>query len=165
MSEIWFTSDNHFGHKNIIKYCKRPFVSVEEMDEAMVERWNKVVRPGDQVYHLGDVMMGTNIRERCTALRKRLNGHITLLLGNHDRGPGVYRDAGFDRVMRSYLVNGPKAMGLINMRHHPPVVRGGDTLHLCGHVHEAWKRQDNVINVGVDVWNFTPVTIDTLLTA
>jgi calcineurin-like phosphoesterase family protein len=162
--DIWFTSDNHFGHANIVEYCKRPFADADEMDEAMVERWNKVVKPGDLVYHLGDFMMGPNIAERVKAMRKRLQGDIFIVLGNHDRGPGIYLAAGFQKAVRSWLCNDGK-VGLINMRHRPPRAPGGDMLHLCGHVHEKWKRQDNVINVGVDVWNFTPVSLDTLLTA
>jgi calcineurin-like phosphoesterase family protein len=164
--DIWFTSDNHFDHDNIIIYESRPFASTLEMNEVMIERWNKVVKPGDQVYHLGDLMLGpgATIRARLAELRRRLNGHVTIILGNHDRGPKTYLAAGFERAMRSFLCNDGRT-GLINMRHRPPVVRGGDMIHLCGHVHSLWKRQDNVINVGVDVWNFTPVSLDTLLKA
>ncbi len=163
MSNIWFTSDTHYGHKNIIKYCGRPFDSVEEMDNAMITNWNKVVRKGDHVYHLGDVMMGQNMAERLKTLRAQLNGRITLVLGNHDRGPGVYLKAGFDRVMRSYLYNDGK-YGLIEMRHHPPKVER-EHLFLCGHVHELWRVRGNTYNVGVDQWGFAPVNLDTLLSA
>ena len=69
----WFTSDTHFGHANIMKYCNRPFASVTEMDETLIANWNAVVRNGDTVFHLGDFAFcrETNAVER---LLKRLNG-------------------------------------------------------------------------------------------
>ena len=81
---IWFTSDTHWGHKNIIKHTERPFGSVRQMDEALVKNWNRVVKKGDIVYHLGDV------GHKCSPayLKKildQLNGRIYLIHGNHDR--------------------------------------------------------------------------------
>ena len=52
--EIWFISDTHFGHNNIIEYCRPHFASIDEMESAIIENWNKAVKPGDLVYHLGD---------------------------------------------------------------------------------------------------------------
>lgn len=82
MSNIWFISDTHFGHKNILEYEKeaRPFKTVEEMNETIIERWNNVVRDEDTVYHLGDFCFSKgNIR-----LAGRLNGKKRLIMGNHD---------------------------------------------------------------------------------
>ena len=80
--KIFITSDNHFNHKNIIKYCDRPFDSVEEMNEAMIERWNETVSKDDVVLHLGDFCKGNvwMIKQ----IRERLNGTIILIIGNHD---------------------------------------------------------------------------------
>lgn len=80
---IFFTSDHHFGHANVIVYTKRPFTSIEEMDEALVENWNRSVRPGDSVYHLGDFAFLKP--DAVPALIKRLHGQIHLIRGNHDR--------------------------------------------------------------------------------
>src|SRR5689334_18837471 len=79
---VWFTSDTHFGHANVIKYCDRPFADASEMDEMMIVNWNAVVRPGDHVYHLGDFSFhrdGTS-----TKIVRRLMGNIHLIRGNHD---------------------------------------------------------------------------------
>ena len=82
---IFFTSDHHFGHANIIKYCNRPFLKVEEMDEELIVRWNDKVRPTDKVYHLGDFTLGDRILAR--GYFYHLNGNICILANrwHHDR--------------------------------------------------------------------------------
>lgn len=79
---IWVTSDTHFNHANIIKYCNRPFSSVEEMNETIIANWNKVVSQGDTVYHLGDFALGD--KSLIPDFIRRLNGHISFIMGNHD---------------------------------------------------------------------------------
>lgn len=173
----YFTSDTHYGHANVIKYCKRPFlkdpagpfedwnVDPVAMDEAMITRWNEVVKPEDTVFHLGDFAMGSNLKPRVTAIKARLNGHVNLVLGNHDRSLGFFIDCGFPAVFREWKgdVDGLK----VYMRHHPPVRpqawHGEYDLILCGHVHERWLHRGKVVNVGVDQWGFRPVTINQLL--
>ena len=80
--KIWFTSDTHWNHANIIKYCKRPFANVEEMDDALISNWNAVVDKGDHVYHLGDFCWGK--RDGWIKYLKLLNGNIHIIKGNHD---------------------------------------------------------------------------------
>jgi len=165
---IWFTSDTHYGHVNIIKYSNRPFKSIDEMDSELIRRWNEVVKAGDQVFHLGDVMMGPNVATRLQVLRPALNGYIILVQGNHDRGPGIYRKAGFDHVCSRWDGALPDDNGVrILMRHHPPErpePRHAEyDLILCGHVHEKWLNRGKVVNVGVDQWNYTPVSLETLV--
>ncbi len=80
----WFTADTHFGHANIIKYCNRPFGSSVEMNETMISNWNKVVQPGDIVYHLGDFCFGRKGYE-FDIYFNRLNGLIVFIKGNHDK--------------------------------------------------------------------------------
>src|SRR6185503_2891509 len=82
MPEIYFTSDHHFGHANILTFEPeaRPFKTVEEMNEALVDRWNSVVKPNDMVWHLGDFAFG----KHNIAIAARLQGRKKLVLGNHD---------------------------------------------------------------------------------
>lgn len=79
----FFTSDTHFGHKNIIRYANRPFADVSHMNEAIIANWNALVGPFDTVYHLGDVALGP--WEDWDAVLTRLNGYKILVVGNHDR--------------------------------------------------------------------------------
>lgn len=79
----FFTSDTHFGHANIIRLCNRPFQNVEEMNEVLIENWNKVVSKDDTVFHLGDFAFGGS--SVWNSIIPRLNGHINLIIGNHDR--------------------------------------------------------------------------------
>jgi len=80
---IWFTSDTHFSHTNIIRYCDRPFRDTDHMNEVIIANWNSVVSPEDTVFHLGDVALG-NI-DKSLACVSRLNGYKILVVGNHDR--------------------------------------------------------------------------------
>jgi len=103
----WFTSDLHFGHVNIIQYSGRPFTDVDQMNTSLIDRWNALVQPGDDVWVLGDVAMG-HIADTLP-LVGRLAGYKRLLAGKHDRcwdGLGSraaewtqrYLDAGFAEV-------------------------------------------------------------------
>ena len=76
MKNIWFTSDTHFGHGNIIKSCNRPFASIEEMDQTIIENWNKLIKPQDEVFHLGDFSYGD--ASSIESVLKKLNGKINL---------------------------------------------------------------------------------------
>jgi calcineurin-like phosphoesterase family protein len=178
----FFVSDTHFGHKNILTLGSgRSFSSIEEHDETLIERWNKVVKPEDTVYHLGDVALG-KIAESLP-LVGRLNGHIKLVSGNHDRIFSGEKQAKRDRFLPEYLKVFDEVLpeslqmdvgGFDVMLSHFPYVgdsHGADRhadkrpkdeglplIH--GHVHDKWKFNGRMFNVGVDVNNFTPVSED-----
>ena len=180
----WFTSDLHLGHANIIRYCDRPFSDVDEMDVALVERWNETVAPDDTVWVLGDVALG-RISESL-ALVAQLNGTKLLLAGNHDRcwsgharraegWTERYLGAGFAAVEQGSLkltVGNYSVLAChfpyrgdshdedryINER---PIDMGEWLVH--GHVHERWRQRGRMINVGSDAWNFRPVEAETLV--
>lgn len=174
MNDIWFTSDTHFGHHNVIRYCNRPFRDKYEMDRVMIENWNRVVKPKDLIYHLGDVSFyGVT---KTTAIVKRLNGIKMLIRGNHDKGETYYIRAGFTGYAQSKPTT-PFKFEEFFLSHYPywecydhddrkhkfadrMLKQQGNQWLLCGHVHEVWKNKGRCINVGVDQWNFTPVHID-----
>lgn len=179
MSNIWFTADHHFGHRNIIDHCERPYSSVEEMDENMIQRWNEVVGRTDTVYHLGDVGMGSDTHTlECVS---RLNGRKILVWGNHDsvhprHSKAMARQQTWAKYFAAQtmmaqvkLAGGRKIL----LSHYPytedhteeardmqwrPPNTGMFLLH--GHVHNLWLMKEGQLNVGVDVHNFYPVSID-----
>lgn len=163
---IYFTSDNHFGHANIIKYCNRPFASVEEMNETMIERWNATVTDDDLVYHLGDFAFGKP--EFIADILRRLKGKIVIMKGNHDRKMAPLRER---CEVKNFLVVQLDGFQLL-LKHKPNYYIEhwhGAQYYLCGHVHDSWTQIVNqktnraIYNVGVDVRDFTPVTLSQIL--
>ena len=156
MSNIWFTADQHFDHENIIKYCNRPFGSVHKMNKEIIKRYQEVVKPQDIVYFIGDLSLRTSEHIRYYyKLITQLPGQKHLILGNHDSlKPFTYIDVGFTSVHTSLIVDD------YILNHDPAsscVIH--NSIWLCGHVHDLFKTCKNVINVGVDVWDFYPVSL------
>jgi len=164
---IFFTADMHFGHANIIKYCDRPFKNLETMDKALINNWNQRVKPGDTVYHLGDFTFrggregGKNAAQ---FYEDQLNGKVVHLMGNHDKNNSVKNS-----IYEASIFFDNKAWKMV---HDPQdhVFHFGATVpvvYLNGHVHTAWKyqiREDNLlINVGIDMWKFMPITMPELI--
>lgn len=178
---LFFTSDQHWGHENIIKFCDRPFSDVTYMREWMVTRWNETVGPEDTVMVLGDWAIGN--REETLTVGHRLNGHKLLIKGNHDDmskkyNEQTYLDSGFDAVGGMDGIDRVLHLGPYNIRvNHFPYVgdsREGDRFSehrppddgkwlLHGHVHTEWLQRDRMINVGVDAWGGIPVSEDTIM--
>lgn len=157
MSNIFFTADTHFGHGRIIEYCSRPFSSHEEMDEAMISRFNEVIRPGDILYHLGDIAWSS---WDLSQLRRLNTKAIHLILGNHDKHKlpeyqkycqwvGEYKEIHFEKGSPSTcLFHYP-------MRSWHSKGKGGFALY--GHCHGSLEPGlDRSMDVGVDTHNFYP---------
>jgi calcineurin-like phosphoesterase family protein len=174
--EKWYISDTHFGHANIIKYCGRPFQTPWEMNDFLCTTWNKVVKPQDHIYHLGDVTMdrgGRVQREAFCKLIRGLNGHKRLFLGNHDHWPiQVYLAAGFEKIYATWKSED----GLLcsHMPVHPTSI-GSATCNVHGHIHQNpspdpvvyLNKEGQVgikpyINVSVEVIDYTPIHYDEL---
>lgn len=165
MSDVWFTSDTHFGHRNIIRFCDRPFDSVEEMDEALIQNWNSVVKPGDSIYHLGDLTFAKE--DKIRYYLSRLNGNKFLCLGNHDDHKANRRLSGqsgcWSRVWDVRKVHvGNTTAWLSHYAHRTWNKAHHGVYHFYGHSHGGLEPWGKSCDVGVDCWNYTPVNFDTL---
>lgn len=167
---IYWTSDLHFGHIRIREFEPKRLVlgpTLEAHDEALIRRWNEKVTPEDQVYVLGDFALGD--RSRVPGIRKRLNGRITLILGNHDKKAARMLADGFDEVHKELELEIDDFK--VFMRHYPlggyssdkPEPTGEYDYRLCGHVHSKFRSRGAEINVGCDVWDYYPRTFQELI--
>ena len=156
---VFFTADTHFGHAGARSLFKRPFASVPEMDAAMVQGWNETVGPNDEVWHLGDFAVRVPAPEM-EALLARLNGIKHLVVGNNDKDETL--------CLRGWASVTPYAEITVDdarlvLCHYP--FRSWNGMHkgvvnLHGHSHGRLKGLPRQIDVGVDCWNFRPVTLD-----
>ena len=167
---IYFTSDLHFGHTNIIKYCNRPFGSAEDMDKTLINNWNAVVGHEDEIYILGDfTMRGPG---HAKAYISALNGKKHLILGNHDLFLHDFGEtnAWFEWV-KDYAVI--EHNGLKFVLFHYPILEwfgfGKGSIHLHGHLHNDHSaelllpKDSRIFNVGADVCGFKPISIDEII--
>lgn len=157
----YFTSDTHFGHANIIKYCNRPFLNQYEMNRKMIELWNAKVPPGSVVWHCGDFALG--LLSDAIDVRNALNGEIHLVWGNHDQNAQKMKEMwestqyykelkipGYPMIVLSHY-----AFRVWNRSHH-------GSWHLYGHSHGTLPDDPNScsFDVGVDCHNLQPLHID-----
>ena len=176
MGEIFFTSDTHFCHQPPFLWEPRGFANVEEMNEAIVERWNSVVKSEDEVYHLGDFAL--NDIDTAIPYINRLNGTIRWIIGNHDTekkiGKIVEECPAVWEMGWAYQFKYNKKYS-IYMSHYPTLTANYDdkkfsqhVIALHGHTHQRtnWLHADNpfMYHVGVDSHECTPVHIDEIIT-
>jgi calcineurin-like phosphoesterase family protein len=156
---LFFSSDTHFCHANILKYCGRPFSNVHEMNEAIIANWNKTVTNNDIVYFLGDFGLGPKsmLKEILSRLKRK---KIILISGNHDKGKASMLDIGFDEVHDYAEIKYQNKKIFLS---HCPMWSYYHSIILCGHIHNTFKINGHIINVGQDVWGFKPVSIKTIL--
>lgn len=171
--KLFFTSDTHFSHTNIIKYCNRPFKHTGEMDEAIIKNWNNKVPKDGVVFHLGDVSL-TSSPGYLTSILSRLNGTIYLVKGNHEKdalGKEYVRNHWKDIFdICEIEVEDDEISGVIqpiSMCHYPMLAWNGShrgSWQLFGHVHGGLsnkgiiRHSPNQMDVGVDSHNFTPIS-------
>lgn len=164
MSRTFFTSDLHFFHENVIKFCNRPFGSVEHMNESLIKNWNSVVGAKDHVWLLGDVSFGKD--DQTASVLAQLSGIKHLIVGNHDRKGSSEKL--FNRNWKTFFVDRHDYLRLKVAGHkfvlcHFPFnswERGWINLH--GHVHSAagYQNKYKQYDVGVDANNYTPLLLD-----
>lgn len=162
-SNIYLIADPHFNHKNIIKYCDRPFSSVNEMNQVLIKNWNNTVKKEDRIFVLGDFCLSG--KNKIIEIGKQLNGRKTLILGNHDSASiKTYYEAGFEMVSKY-----PIFLKGFLLSHEPiPDCR---FINIHGHIHNKSIEEIDYLyldkmpelkelyyNVGVDTNNFRPVS-------
>ena len=180
--KIWFTSDQHFGHANIIKFCNRPFDSVEEMNQAIIDNWNSCVGENDMVFTLGDFAWLADAKKIADLISK-LNGKIYMVMGNHD-SEDTFKTIKCDRltilsdVTHLYIrLKNDKRPIEIHLSHYPLMTWSGrhrKSYNFHGHVHSKlegdsgfdanlpyWKGHQ--IDVGVDRFDYKPIDLQSLL--
>ena len=158
---VFFTSDSHFGDHRTINLWRRPFAGTSEMNELLIERWNAVVRPQDEVWHLGDVARRA---ADVQTLLARLNGTKHLLRGNND--PDATANAAGWASVHDYLEHELDGHRLV-LCHYPFRSWNGQhrgAINLHGHSHGRLKPMPRQFDVGVDVRDYAPVTLPQLLT-
>ena len=167
---IWFTSDLHFNHTNILKYepISRPFETVEEMNEVLIENWNRHVDEEDTVYVLGDLCMGKDTD--IPGILERLKGHIILIRGNHDgsKRRKIYEKHGIEIKDICYL----SYKGRYFVMCHFPIASeefmemvrkdNSEVIMLYGHIHSNAPKGyvDGTFHVGVDTNELRPVSVE-----
>ncbi len=166
----FFTADEHYGHDEIITHCRRPFRNNQVMTREIIKRHNSVVKEEDTVYHIGDfAFAGPDRATYVESLLRRLKGQHVLILGNHDRIDALkYVNIGFQSAHTSFII-GFEGHTFV-MAHDPSIwncVSNMDPLPIFihGHIHNVWKSivSKKMVNVGVDVWDFCPVSFEQIL--
>jgi len=179
MSTIWYTSDHHFGHKNIREYENRPY---NWMDIA-INHWNEVVKDGDIVIHLGDFAFASG--DYAAYILSCLNGRKAIVLGNHDRSAKQMLEIGFEDVWGSrkqakygenqfwlrYTDIAENGQNIPLCLSHAPLseLKGFSRFNIHGHIHsngypaEMGGRKPWHVNVSVDVNDYYPVNINDIL--
>jgi len=162
---IWFTADLHLFHANIIKFCNRPFKSMEEMDSVLIKNWNSRVKGEDTVFVIGDFIFtnspggkpGEGEKVNVPDIISQLNGNKIFIVGNHDKNNHI--NSHIQKLVLDY------GGGKMNLVHDPEYADYRYSINLTGHTHEKWEIKryrygelfTDCINVGVDVWGFSPV--------
>lgn len=155
-SKLFFTADTHFGHKNVIKYCNRPYKDMDEMQEKIILKWNEVVSPLDTVVHLGDFSFASAVLSR--QISEELNGHIILVRGNHDSNKTI-NACGFSDVVDflELKIKDGDIIQKISCMHYPMAIWPNShygAWHLHGHSHGSYVvPTGKILDVGWDTHN------------
>lgn len=162
--DYWFISDTHFQHENILKFSPSPFSTIEDRDEALIDNWNSLVKPGDFVYHLGDVFFGS--KDKFKTLWPRLKGSKRLIVGNHDDIKFLSSGGFFSKVCLWKVWDG-KPLLLTHVpvhedcMHERVIQSGGVNVH--GHTHSNGSPDGPYRSVCVELTDYKPVNLEELI--
>jgi len=160
---IHFTSDWHLNHENIIKQCKRPFDSLNAMNQSIIDNYNSIVKSNDTVYNLGDLFLKGSYDDM-KGLIKQFNGNMIVVIGNHDNEKYIKRLLE-DKLIKGFVnvfnlsVNNTK-IWLSHYPHRSWVRSYHGSYHLHGHTHGKLEPYGLSFDVGVDCWDFKPVSFE-----
>jgi len=161
--DIYLTADTHFDHSRIIDYEKRPFSDNLAMTEALIDNWNKVVKPNDLIFHLGDVFFCKAARMQ--EIADRLNGRKILIRGNHDKGVsnGKFRKLGFEpfnyyQLEDIFLSHYPQNPDVMRVAFNHDAFMG----NIHGHVHSEIEGLDRLVHkcVSVELTDYAPIAFE-----
>lgn len=155
---VWIWSDIHFGHKNIISYCNRPFMDTTEMDEALIANFNDYVGPDDVSIWVGDVSFRKD--DAANALLERCNGYKILVIGNHDVHKTTLRNLNFDEIHPIYMIELP-FVDLV-FTHYPMDNLPKPMINVHGHLHDKLTDNDQHVSVCCEILNYHPIHLDEL---
>lgn len=158
---IYFIADTHMGHYNIIKYENRPFISVQEMNQYMINTWNKIIKPNDMIYHIGDFGLGKS--QELINLGQQLNGKKILIKGNHDKRNTntFWRRCGFEKVYNKLMIKENNQKFILT---HVPLLKiPKNYINLYGHVHTINDRCSNSYCVSVENIDYKPISLEEVL--
>lgn len=161
---IFVTSDCHFGHKRILEYESktRQFSSIEEMDEKLIDNWNGLVKPTDEIYILGDLSF--HKLNKTVEILNRLNGKKCCISGNHDSHLIKHQEFIDCFEGRLFDLLDHKINGTYYVMCHYPMLSWNRShygaINLFGHLHSSWKGNKQQLNVGMDCHNLCPINIE-----
>ena len=169
MSDLFFTSDEHYGHKNILGFCNRPFRDTTEHIEESIRRHNEKVPKGARVYHVGDMFWRTLCLKDAMNIMDRLNGTHYFVWGNHDeliQDNKCLRDrfVWCRDIAQVYHPKLDKSLVLCHYAMHVWRNSHKGAYHLYGHTHAALQEQNNLsFDCGQDAQNFTPISVEEVI--
>ena len=159
---VFFTGDTHFGDMRVLRFDHRPFATLAEHDAALVERWNEVVGPGDTVWHLGDFALGLG-PERVAELVASLRGEKHLIVGNNDDAATLVATGWTSVGHYAELTVEGRLLVLCHYAFRTWNDMGRGAIDLHGHSHGKLTPIPKQYDVGVDAWDFRPVTLEQIL--
>ena len=177
--KVFFTSDTHFGHKNVIRFSERQFTNIETMDNTFIRNWNLIIPTDGIVFHLGDFSFYN--AQHSKLILEQLNGRIILIKGNHDKCTTYFKEV--HEILKIKVLDEDGVFGKYNqiiLSHFPFAIwdkKHYGSWHLHGHSHGTYKpvtncsdhhfkdlpkdlffKYNKILDVGVDVWGYKPVS-------